>query len=153
MSLEPLAGLRVVDLFAGSGGLGIEALSRGASRADFVENDSFALAALRENLRALELEAECTVWRLELPRGLGRIRAPLGAADVVFADPPYGGELARNTLEQLGQAGVLKAGARVVLEHHAREAMPETSGTLVKERERRYGQTAVTAYRSGATSI
>src|SRR5262249_11233262 len=92
MALEPLAGLRVVDLYAGSGALGIEALSRGASRVDFVEHDPRALEVLRDNLRTLELEAEARVWRLVLPRGLARLAEPLAAADLVLLDPPYGGE-------------------------------------------------------------
>jgi 16S rRNA (guanine(966)-N(2))-methyltransferase RsmD len=153
MALEPLAGLRVVDLFAGSGGLGIEALSRGAVRADFVDRDPAALAALRDNLRALELEAESRVWRMDLPRGIARLEGPLREADLVVADPPYGGETARQTIEALGVEGRMKTGARLVIEHHARDEVPESSGALSRERERRYGQTSVTTYRAAGPSI
>ena len=149
MALEPLVDLRVVDLFAGSGGLGIEALSRGAARADFVESDSGALAALRENLKSLALDEQAAVWRVELPRGIDRLEAALAEADLVLADPPYGGELARETLMALGRTGLLRPGARVVLEHHSRDGMPERCGTLSRERERRYGQTVVSTYRVG----
>ena len=147
MALEPLAGLAVVDLYAGSGALGIEALSRGASRADFAESDGRALAALRENLVALGLEDRSRIWRVVLPRGLARLEAALAAADLVLLDPPYGEDRAARMLEALGEPGRLRAGARVVAEHSDRDALPERAGRLARERERRYGQTRVTTYR------
>ena len=91
MALDPLDGLRVVDLYAGSGALGIEALSRGAVHADFVEADRNARRVLDANLDRLGLRDRATVWPLELPRGLGRIAPALHAADLVLLDPPYGG--------------------------------------------------------------
>lgn len=146
MTLEPLRGMRVVDLFAGSGALGIEALSRGAAWADFVESDPSARTALSGNLAALGLESRARVWPLLLPRGLARLSAALAGADLVLADPPYGGEPARETLRALGAPGVLRSGARVVFEHHAKDELPEQSGELGRARERRYGETAVTTY-------
>jgi 16S rRNA (guanine966-N2)-methyltransferase len=149
MALEPLAGLRVVDLFAGSGALGIEALSRGAAQASFVERDRSARQALEENLRALGLEARAQVWPVVLPGGLGRLADALGAADLVLADPPYGGEPAGATLAALGRPGVLREGAIVVIEHHAKDALPERVGRLERGRQRRYGETMVSTYRVG----
>ena len=146
MALEPLQGQRVVDLFAGSGALGIEALSRGASRADFVEREAAARRVLGENLESLGL-VECSrVWALELPRGLDRLRGELAQADLVLADPPYGGGRAREVLEALGRPGILQPGARLVLEHHAKDEVPESSGRLVRVRARRYGETTVSTY-------
>lgn len=152
MSLEPFDGLRVVDLFAGSGALAIEALSRGAERADVAESDPGALRVLKANLAALDLAARVTVWPLELPRGLRRMREALAAADLVLADPPYGGAVARATLAALGEPGTLAAGARVVVEHHVKDALPETAGALARERERRYGETQVTIYRAAVAA-
>jgi 16S rRNA (guanine(966)-N(2))-methyltransferase RsmD len=149
MALEPLTGLNVVDLFAGSGALGIEALSRGARHADFADSDPRALAALRENLESLGLEAEARVWRLVLPRGLKRLDAALRTADLVLLDPPYGGERAAAMLEALGSGEWLAPGTRVVAEHFERDRLPERAGRLARERERRYGQTLVTTYRVG----
>jgi 16S rRNA (guanine966-N2)-methyltransferase len=146
MALEPLAGLRVVDLFAGSGALGIEALSRGAAVVDFVESDRVARSALAGNLAVLGLEERGRVWSLTLPRGFARLDAALAAADLVLADPPYGGGPARETLRALGEPGRLRAGARVVLEHHAKDELPERCGDLARARERRYGETAVSTY-------
>jgi 16S rRNA (guanine966-N2)-methyltransferase len=150
MALEPLTGVRVVDLYAGSGALGIEALSRGADHVDFVESDRSARAALAENLGALAVGDRTRVWPLTLPQGLARLTAALAAADLVLADPPYGGGPARETLHALGMPGRLKAGARVVVEHHAKDELPERSGDLERQRSRRYGETMVTTYRVGA---
>ena len=146
MALEPLAGLRVVDLYAGSGALGIEALSRGAARADFAESDAGARRILTSNLEYLGLLDRARVWPLELPRGLKRIADVLAGADLVLLDPPYGGEAACAMLEALGARGTLAPGARVVAEHHHRDGLPERAGSLRRSRQRRYGETAVSTY-------
>jgi 16S rRNA (guanine(966)-N(2))-methyltransferase RsmD len=146
MALEPLRDLRVVDLFAGSGALGIEALSRGASGADFVEPDREARRALAANLAALGLTARSRVWPVALPAGLIRLAEPLGRADLVLLDPPYGEEPARATLARLGEADRLKAGCRVVLEHHARNEPGERIGSLARVRRRQYGETVLTTF-------
>jgi len=146
MMLEPWEGLRVVDLYAGSGALGIEALSRGAAWADFAEASRQALAALEQNLEALELGERAEVWRIELPRGLGRMREALERADVVLLDPPYGGRDARLVLEALDRAAALPAHCRVVLEHHAKDDVPEATGRLGRIETRRYGETQITFY-------
>jgi len=146
MALEPLTGWRVVDLFAGSGALGIEALSRGAVRADFVESDRAARQTLETNLAELDLLDRATVWPLELPRGLKRIATPLREADLVLLDPPYGGEEARAVLATLGAPGTLGPGARVVAEHHRRDALPDRFGLLARARARHYGETVVSTY-------
>ena len=150
MSLEPLADLRVVDLFAGSGALGIEALSRGARWVDFVESDVRARRVLEENLASLDLESRSRVWRLRLPHGLEAMHAELSVADLVLADPPYGGREANAVLATLGKAGGLSATARVVIEHHGKDALPETVGVLRCARQRRYGETVVSLYRVSA---
>ncbi len=147
MALEPLAGLRVVDLYAGSGALGIEALSRGAEFVDFADDDGRALEALRTNLRTLGLEERARVRRLGLPRGVARIAEVLAAADLVLLDPPYGGDRALGTLEALDGTDALRAHVRVIAEHGLRDPLPERVGRLARERERRYGQTLVTTYR------
>ena len=147
MALEPLGGACVVDLFAGSGALGIEALSRGAARADFVDSDRAARLALATNLEALGLGDRARIWPLGLPAGLGRIPKELGAADLVLIDPPYGGRIAAATLAALGAEGVLKPGARVVIEHHAKDALPDAAGVLRRVLERSYGETVVSTYR------
>jgi len=146
MTLEPLVGLKVVDLFAGSGALGIEALSRGAVRADFVESDPAARRILEKNLALLGIESRSRIWPLRLPQGLRALKDVLGMADVVLADPPYGGDEARALLHALGDGAVGRE-ARVVVEHHAKDELPERAGELSRARSRRYGETVVSTYR------
>ena len=152
MALGPLGGANVVDLYAGSGALAIEALSRGAARADLVDADRHARDAAHRNLEELGLLPRVRLWPLRLPAGLARLAAPLAAADVVFADPPYGGADARALLARLARAGVLKPGTRVVLETHAKDEVPAAAGVLVRERDRRYGETMVHVYRAGGVA-
>lgn len=149
MALGPLEGVRVVDLFAGSGALAIEALSRGAEWADLVDHDRRAREAIERNLTDLALTERARVWPVRLPAGLARLSGSLGSAHVVFADPPYGGADARAVLSGLGKPGVLQPGTRVVLETHSKDVVPEVDGLLVRERERRYGETVVHVYRAG----
>ncbi|MFM8558381.1 MAG: 16S rRNA (guanine(966)-N(2))-methyltransferase RsmD [bacterium] len=153
MALGPLDGTRVVDLFAGSGALAIEALSRGAVWADLVDSDRRARETMTRNLADLALGERARIWPLRLPAGLARLGAELATADVVFADPPYGGADARAILTGLGRPGVLRPGTRVVLETHAKDTVPEHEGTLARERERQYGETVVHVYRSGAAPV
>lgn len=97
--LQPLVeGCVFVDLFCGSGGIGIEALSRGAKRAFFVESDRRAAGMLRENLEFTKLAGKATVLQQDVFSALGRIREK---ADIVFMDPPYGLGLEKQVLERL----------------------------------------------------
>jgi len=149
MALGPLDGARVVDLYSGSGALAIEALSRGAAWADLVDSDRHARDAAHRNLEELQLLERMRLWPLRLPAGLSRLTSALASADVVFADPPYGGADARALITRLGRPGVLKPGARFVLETHAKDDVPAAEGALVRERDRKYGETVVHVYRAG----
>jgi 16S rRNA (guanine966-N2)-methyltransferase len=150
MTLEPLDGLRVVDLFAGTGALGIEALSRGAAHVDFVERDPAARRALESNIATLSIVDRTTVWPLVLPQGLKRLSGRLLAADLVLVDPPYGDAAGLRVLEALGAAGCLAPEARVVFEHASRDDARESAGRLTRVRTRRYGDTAITLYRAAS---
>jgi 16S rRNA (guanine966-N2)-methyltransferase len=152
MALGPLDGARVVDLYSGSGALAIEALSRGAAWADLVDADRHARDAAHRNLEELGLLAHVRLWPLRLPAGLARLERVLAEADLVFADPPYGGADARALLARLARGG-LKPGARVVLETHAKDDVPAAVGALVRERDRRYGETVVHFYAWAGDSV
>jgi 16S rRNA (guanine966-N2)-methyltransferase len=148
--LEPdLPGAHVLDLFAGSGAAGIEALSRGAASAIFVEKDGGAAAVIEQNLRATGLDGgAATVIRWDVVRWLAEPDRGAGF-DLVIVDPPYAepGLLGR-VLEILGEPGApLSIGARVVAKHFWRDRPPERVGMLTVERERRFGETALTLYR------
>ncbi len=139
---------RVLDLYAGSGALGIEALSRGAARAVFIEAARPALACLRENLTKLGLDAEATVLPLRVEAALGQLRRH-GPFELVLCDPPWRDvKTARSELEALASAGLFAAGARIVLEHAAKDPPPAPEGTSLLQvcDERRWGDTAVTLF-------
>jgi 16S rRNA (guanine966-N2)-methyltransferase len=149
--LEPdLDGARVLDLFAGSGAAGIEALSRGAASAVFVEKDPGAASVIEANLRTTSLAGPAaTVLRADAVAWLSRAALPGAPFDLVIADPPYAEtDLLVRTLEALGAAGApLTAGARVVAKHFWRDRPPERIGLLASDRYRRFGETALTFYR------
>jgi 16S rRNA (guanine966-N2)-methyltransferase len=143
--LGDLRGARVLDLFAGTGALGIEALSRGAGRTVFVERDAAALAALRANLRALDLsEDQAEVRRGEALAALRSARAGAETYDLVLIDPPYrrAGEMGGELSPAL--APLLSEQARVVVECDHR-ALLELPWEI--ERQRRYGDTRITIHR------
>jgi len=137
-ALQPyLPGARVLDLFAGSGALGLEALSRGAAHATFVERSGTALRALSANVARLGAQDRTTVVRGDALAYVDRLE-PL-AFDIALADPPYGVGLA----EQLAQRFISRPFARWLwIEHPAKERLPDAAGV----RTRRYGDTALTSY-------
>ncbi len=140
--LGELERARVLDLFAGSGALGIEALSRGAREAAFVERSTRVLAVLRANLEALELTPLARVLAGEASAVVRRLARAGAAFDVVLLDPPYASPDAVRALRALVDSGILAPGARVVLETSRRSELPEVPG-LVRIDERRYGDTLV----------
>jgi 16S rRNA (guanine966-N2)-methyltransferase len=143
---ERVAGVRVLDLFAGTGALGIEALSRGAAEAVFVEEHPEALKVLRRNLADLDLADRTTVWPLPVAAALKKLAGRGERFGLVFLDPPYGGGVAAAALSTLASLDVLAPGARVVVEHSRRENLPEVCGALRCFSERRYGDTQAAFY-------
>jgi len=135
-------GAIVLDLFAGSGALGIEALSRGAGHATFVEDQADALRALRENLASLGLSEASVVRRADAS---GERAFTGGPFDLIFADPPYSRGLSTSVVH--GATHALSPGGRFALEHAAGEAAPAPPETLAVWKSRRYGGTQVTLYR------
>ncbi len=133
--------LTVADLFAGSGALGLEALSRGAAKALFVEQDPAAIRALRANIAALHAQAQCDV-RAASVLALGPAPTPL---DVVMLDPPYGSGAGAVAIERLQRLGWIGAGTWVSLETHADE--PAGVRSLEIDAERKVGKARLTLMR------
>ena len=136
-------GAHVLDLFAGSGALGIEALSRGAAGVTFVDHQARGLAILRQNLDALELKERARVVRGDVVRWLESSPDEVGRAGLVFLDPPYEDVVLDRALLALDRVLI---DAVVVAEHSRRQALPQLSRLQV-DRQRRYGDTIVTVYR------
>lgn len=136
---------RVLDLYAGSGALGIEALSRGATWCDFVERSPAACAIIRQNLAATgfadQAEVHCTTAKV----ALRRLQGPYG---LVLADPPYADATALEALELLAACGLVQQGETIlVLEHSARQAAPAAIGSWTLADSRHHGDTAISIYR------
>lgn len=137
-----VVGARVLDLFAGTGALGIEALSRGASEAVFVERARGALRVLGRNLDELGLTGRARVVEADLSRGLRGLAAKLGRFDLVLADPPWDTGAAEQLIRDEALAALLATEAIVVIERSARsEAESERPGLSLRGT-KRYGETA-----------
>ncbi|MFO1103454.1 MAG: 16S rRNA (guanine(966)-N(2))-methyltransferase RsmD [Methylocystis sp.] len=135
---DPVSGAKVIDLFAGAGALGLEALSRGAALALFVDDGAEARALLRANIEALGLGGVTRIFRRDATK-LGN--APPGEQfSLAFLDPPYGKELATPALAALIDGGWLAPGAVVVIEESAK-ARIDLPPCLLREDERAYGDT------------
>ena len=133
---DALEGARVLDVFAGTGALGLEALSRGAASATFVERGRASLAILRENVALLQADARILARDARRP-------GPGTPHDLVFLDPPYGQGLGEAAMEALRAAGWIAPDALVVWE----EAVPPRLDGFVQVDQRRYGDTLVTLAR------
>jgi 16S rRNA (guanine966-N2)-methyltransferase len=146
---ERVSGTSVLDLFAGSGALGLEALSRGASRAVFVESDPAAFAVLRENVETLGA-VESEAWRLDYRQALRRLRARSMRFDLVFLDPPYRKGLASDSSAALCRADMVRAGGAVVVEEAVRAPEASFPEGWVLSTDRRYGDTRVMLFEMSA---
>jgi 16S rRNA (guanine966-N2)-methyltransferase len=142
---DPVAGARVLDLFAGTGALGIEALSRGAAYALFVEDGIEARGLIRRNIEAFGLTGRTRLFRRDATQlGPAGTVAPF---DLAFADPPYGAGLGERAFASARGGGWLKSGALCVLEESARSDLAQVEGLVLLER-RLVGDSALAFFRT-----
>jgi 16S rRNA (guanine966-N2)-methyltransferase len=140
---------RVLDLFAGTGALGIEAVSRGAEEAVFVEQGKNALTVLKGNLKELGLKSRAWVLPVAVKRGIAILAEKGSTFNLVFIDPPYGKGLADKALEEIAKGGILAAMGIIVVEHSSREEIVPPQG-LERSQQRRYGDTAVSFFHNAS---
>jgi len=131
-----IRGRRVLDLFAGSGALGIEALSRGAAKAIFVEKDREAILALQINLKAARCAADAEVWEMDYLDALEKLDTPF---DYIFIDPPYASGFYRPAIETIGRRGLLLRGGKILAEHDGSARF----GDITEIRRKKYGKTVL----------
>ena len=142
---------RVLDLFAGTGSLGIEALSRGAPQAVFVEQGKGAVTVLRGNLRSLGLKSRAWVLPLAVKRGIAVLGEKGEVFDLILMDPPYGKGLVDKTLEEIARRGIITSTGIIVAEHSPKEEiLPPLS--LALSQQRRYGDTALSFFQEVSQS-
>lgn len=138
-----------VDAYAGTGAVGIEALSRGARRAVFIEKHRTAVALIRKNLAVLGIEQDAEVLPTDAVKGLAWLANEGTRADFIFVDPPYGDSTAyEKVLKLLAQSPLLARGGRVILEHEKRRTLEEKTGKLMRVRTVVQGDGVLSFYQS-----
>ncbi len=136
-----------LDLFGGSGGLGIEALSRGMDKVIFVDRDKKAVATIHQNLETCRLGVErAEVYRNDAERALKAIVKRGLSFDLILLDPPYKNQKIVQLIEMIEDHGLLKEGGIIMAEHGVEEDLPDEIGNLVRKKHENYGVTSVSVY-------
>lgn len=133
-------GKHVLDLFAGSGSLGLEALSRGAIDTTFVDRADWAVQVIRKNLSELELESRAVVFQSDVIRAIDKLAKKKKSFSLVFIDPPFNANLVKKTLIKLDQSGIVLPFGQIVVGHTRQEEIPEAVGDFRVTRVKRIGQ-------------
>lgn len=144
--LFDVQGLNVLDLFAGTGAMGIEALSRGALRAVFIDNLAEAVALIEKNLDACGFSAAGQVLNRTVGKAIHELDLKGEKFDLIFVDPPYLKKHVQKTLEKLAESHLIHPQTRVVVEHHPKEKPQEIEGLVLTD-QRKYGQTLVSFFK------
>jgi 16S rRNA (guanine966-N2)-methyltransferase len=143
---QSLEGLRALDLYAGTGALGLEAVSRGAAHAVLVDQDKEALALCRGNTQALGFAAQVEVLALPVARAVEQLGKRGTPFDLIFADPPYAARAVEGVLELVAGAKLLAPGGQVLVEHDKREPAPESHAGFSRVDQRKFGDTLVSFF-------
>jgi len=148
-----IEGAAFLDLFAGTGCVGIEALSRGARQAVFVEKARDLCRLVDENLRLARAEDRGAVIRHPVSTAIRTLRSRGALFDIIFLDPPYEAGIAPDVVKEVGEARLLAKEGVLVVEHAAREEMPCRAGELALTARRRYGDTLLSFYRWPTSAV
>ena len=141
-----VVGSSFLDLYAGSGQIGIEALSRGAEEVIFVDNHPSAVRLIRTNLGFLHPEKSLKIPRNNVLKAISNLSRGKKRFDIIFLDPPYESRLVKNTLQALAKSDILKTPTLVIAEHHKSLDLDKEIGSLERVRQERYGDTVLTFY-------
>ena len=133
----------VLDLFAGTGALGIEALSRGASFAFFIDSDKDAVSLIEKNISACRLQDRIKIIRADIVKNNVALKNGYPPVDLVFMDPPYNKNLIKPALINLSASSILQKNALIIIEHAQTETLPEYVSEYKLSDQRRYGKTLV----------
>jgi 16S rRNA (guanine(966)-N(2))-methyltransferase RsmD len=147
---DRIQGVRFVDLCAGTGAIGIEALSRGASRVSFVESNPASLRLLRANLKRTGLAESADVYTCTAETFLKRLETRREPVQILFADPPYTSASLTTLLRSLGHGAIMTSETVVILEHATKTAIPPSVGQLILRRQYHYGDTTLSLFVLGA---
>ena len=143
---EKITGANFLDLYAGTGSVAIEALSRGAASATLVEQSNPARQLIRANLARCDLARQAKLISSSVTKALPKLAASKARFDIIFIDPPYAGELIQETLSGLCKYDILQPHTIVIVEHSCQRKPPPQVGRLKLYREAKYGQTGLSFY-------
>jgi 16S rRNA (guanine(966)-N(2))-methyltransferase RsmD len=138
-------GASVLELFAGSAAVGIEAVSRGAKEVVFVDSKRSCLSQIRANLESLGITAY-QIYEKDSQKALDFFAGQNSRFDIIFFDPPYGMDLAKKTLLKVQARGILHPLGILIAQHHRKEELPERCGSLMLFKQKRYGDTLLSFY-------
>ena len=137
----------ILDLFAGTGSLGIECLSRGANKCIFVDNSKESINIVKSNIKKARVENESIVLNLDFKSAVNSLALKNEKFDVIFMDPPYYKNMFSDALGGIDNNNLLKEDGIIVVEHDTKDEFPENIGRLYKNREKKYGNTTLTFYK------
>ncbi|MGB2599574.1 MAG: 16S rRNA (guanine(966)-N(2))-methyltransferase RsmD [Candidatus Omnitrophota bacterium] len=137
----------VLDLFAGSGAFGLEALSRGAKKAVFVEQGRENGGVIEENIKSLDVGDRAKVIISDVFKSLEELKEEKETFNLVFADPPYLKSVAKKTLIKINHYDILNHSGSLIIEHHTGESLPDSEGDVSIVKRKTYGNTSISIYR------
>jgi len=137
----------ILDLFAGTGSLGIECLSRGAKNCVFVDKSKESIGIVKSNIKKARVENESTILNIDFKDAVKRLSVQKQKFDVIFMDPPYYENMFIDCLKSIDEFSLLKEDGLVVVEHDTNDLFDDNIGRLYKSREKKYGNTTITFYK------
>jgi 16S rRNA (guanine966-N2)-methyltransferase len=141
-----------LDLFGGTGGIGIEALSRGARHVVFIDSNNRSIKVLRGNLKRLDIKEHVEVYNADYSTAIRKLYKYGKRFDIIYIDPPYGIGLAESALKEIDQNPILSQAGLIVVEHDSKEDMPQKVGKLYLYRNKKYGNTVLSFYSTNEQS-
>ena len=137
----------ILDLFAGTGSLGIECLSRGAKNCVFVDKSKESIGIVKSNIKKARVENESTILNIDFKDAVKRLSVQKQKFDVIFMDPPYYENMFIDCLKSIDELNLLKEDGLIVVEHDTNDLFDDNIGRLYKSREKKYGNTTITFYK------
>ena len=138
---------KILDLFSGTGNIGIEFISRGAKKSYFIDNDQQSIKVIMENIKTLNIEDSCNVYKNRVDHALGILGRKNITFNYVFMDPPYEKDLVLPTLDLINDNNLLDIDGTIIIEHESRLALPDEYKRYLKVDNRKYGDTTITFYK------
>ncbi len=136
----------VLDLFAGTGSLGIECLSRGANKCVFVDVSKTSIDIVKSNIKKARVEDNAEILNIDYKSAIDKVKNKTYKFDIIFMDPPYYENMFIDALKKIDGSDILKDDGIIVVEHDTKQEFPESIGNLIKDRSKKYGNTTLTFY-------